>query len=151
VITTVRIHLSIWRVGAVVTTGEIRATDLRFSPSEAGVFLTSPCSRQRGGYHCPQPAYRRLDHRSANGGALLQDETDRHAFVSAFSGDDRHIADYLMREVLLHPTVEFQDFLQQTSILDRLNASLCDAVPGAIGQRALLSLLDRTTSSRAAG
>ena len=125
---------------------EIRATDLRFSPSEAGVFLnqsmlldlseadiTALSQRTEGWITGLQMV-----------ALSLQDETDRHAFVSAFSGDDRHIADYLMEEVLLHQPVEFQDFLQQTSILDRLNASLCDAVTGRIDSRALLSLLDRT-------
>src|SRR5512139_1404180 len=125
---------------------EIRATDLRFTASETGAFLnqsmlldlsdadiTALSQRTEGWITGLQMV-----------ALSLQDETDRHAFVSAFSGDDRHIADYLMEEVLLHQPVEFQDFLQQTSILDRLNASLCDAVTGRTDSRAVLSLLDRT-------
>ena len=73
----------------------------------------------------------------------MQDESDRHAFVAAFSGDDRYIADYLMEEVLQRQPVEFQRFLQQTSILDRMNASLCDAVTGRQDSRAMLNMLER--------
>jgi LuxR family maltose regulon positive regulatory protein len=73
----------------------------------------------------------------------MQDEPDRHAFVAAFSGDDRYIADYLMEEVLQRQPVEFQRFLQQTSIVDRLNAALCDAITGRQDSRAMLNTLER--------
>jgi LuxR family maltose regulon positive regulatory protein len=73
----------------------------------------------------------------------MQDEADRHTFVSAFSGDDRYIADYLLEEVLQRQPIEFQRFLLQTSILDRLNAALCDAVTGRQDSRAMLNTLER--------
>ena len=74
----------------------------------------------------------------------ILNESDRHAFVTAFSGDDHYIADYLMEEVLQRQPVEFQRFLKQTSILDRLNASLCNAVTGRQDSRAMLNMLERS-------
>ena len=124
---------------------EIRATDLRFTSEEITAFLNESML---------------LDLTDADIDALgqrtegwiaglqmvalsMQDEPDRHAFVAAFSGDDRYIADYLMEEVLQRQPVEFQQFLQQTSIVDRLNASLCDAITGRQDSRAMLNTLER--------
>jgi LuxR family transcriptional regulator, maltose regulon positive regulatory protein len=58
----------------------------------------------------------------------LQHHPDRRAFVDDFAGDDRHIADYLRDEVLSRVADDVRDFLFETAILDRLHASLCDAV-----------------------
>jgi LuxR family maltose regulon positive regulatory protein len=53
-----------------------------------------------------------------------------------FSGDDRYVADYLRAEHLtpLRPTV--RSFLMRTSVLERMNPAICDAV------------LERTDSAR---
>jgi LuxR family maltose regulon positive regulatory protein len=124
---------------------EIRATDLRFTPEEIATFLnqvmlldlteediTALGQRTEGWIAGLQMA-----------ALSMQDESDRHAFVAAFSGDDRYIVDYLMEEVLQRQPVEFQLFLQQTSILDRLNAALCDAITGRQDSRAVLNMLER--------
>lgn len=58
----------------------------------------------------------------------LQKNPDQHNFVRNFAGDDRYIADYLMDEALITQPEHVQNFLLQTSILDLLNASLCNAV-----------------------
>ncbi len=55
--------------------------------------------------------------------------------MHAFSGSHRFILDYLAEEVLARQEPEIQEFLLKTSILERMNASLCDAVVGASGQR----------------
>lgn len=55
----------------------------------------------------------------------------KHDFVTAFAGDDRYVADYLMDEVLQQQSPRVQAFLIQTSILERLCGALCDAVRGA--------------------
>jgi LuxR family maltose regulon positive regulatory protein len=125
---------------------EIRASDLRFTPEEITVFLNKIMM---------------LDLTDADIAALgqrtegwiaglqmvalsLQDESDRHTFVATFSGDDHYIADYLMEEVLQRQPEEYQRFLLETSILDRLNAPLCDAVTGRQDSRAMLNKLERT-------
>lgn len=46
------------------------------------------------------------------------------------AGGQRNIADYLMAEVIGQLTKTRQDFLLQTSLVERLNASLCDALTG---------------------
>jgi len=124
---------------------EIRANDLRFTPAEITTFLNHTMLLD-----LTLEDIAALDQRTEGWIAGLQmvalsmqDEYDRHAFVAAFSGDDRYIADYLIEEVLQRQPVEFQRFLQQTSILDRLNAGLCDAITGRQDSRAMLNTLER--------
>jgi LuxR family maltose regulon positive regulatory protein len=67
----------------------------------------------------------------------LQDTGD---FVRAFTGSHRHILDYLLEEVLNRQPKQVQNFLLQTSILERLCGPLCEAIwdrgasPGLQGQ-----------------
>ena len=58
----------------------------------------------------------------------LQGSEDPDQFVQAFTGSNRYILDYLVEEVLLQQPEGIQEFLLQTSILDRLCGPLCDAV-----------------------
>ena len=58
---------------------------------------------------------------------------ERGAFIAQFAGSDRFVVDYLGEEVLQAQTVEIQDFLLRTSILERLSGSLCDAILGHKG------------------
>ncbi len=60
----------------------------------------------------------------------MQGRQDIRAFVEAFTGSHRYIADYLIDEVLSQRPEGTQDFLLKTAILDRLCASLCDAILG---------------------
>ena len=46
-------------------------------------------------------------------------------FVHSFSGSHRYVIDYLVDEVLDQQTPGVQEFLLQTSILDRMTAPLC--------------------------
>jgi LuxR family transcriptional regulator, maltose regulon positive regulatory protein len=124
---------------------EIRANDLRFTPEDIATFLNQTLLMDLSNEDIAA-----LGQRTEGWIAGLQmvalsmqDEPDRHAFVTAFSGDDRYIADYLMEEVLQRQPVEFQRFLQQTSILERMNASLCDAITGRRDSRAVLNTLER--------
>ena len=125
---------------------EIRATDLRFTPDETATFLNE--TMQLG---LTDTDIASLGQRTEGwiaglqmAALSMQDETDPHHFVAAFSGDDHHIADYLVEEVLQRQLVEVQRFLLQTSILDRLNVSLCDAITGRQDSRAMLNALERT-------
>jgi LuxR family maltose regulon positive regulatory protein len=124
---------------------EIRAVDLRFTADEITTFLNQTMLLD-----LTDDDIVALGQRTEGWAAGLQmvalsmlDESDRHAFVAAFSGDDHYIADYLMEEVLHRQPVEFQRFLLQTSILDRLNAAVCDAVTGRQDSRAMLNALER--------
>ncbi|MEZ4503548.1 MAG: LuxR C-terminal-related transcriptional regulator, partial [Dehalococcoidia bacterium] len=73
----------------------------------------------------------------------MQGRDDTQAFVSAFAGNDRYVVDYLLEEVLQRQPAHARDFLQATSILDRLCGPLCDALTGRADGTATLEELDR--------
>src|SRR5690606_14837308 len=73
----------------------------------------------------------------------MQGREDIQAFVPAFAGDNRYIVDYLVEEVLQRQPDHVRSFLLQTSILDRLHGSLCDAVTGQQDGNARLQSLER--------
>lgn len=122
---------------------ELRARDLRFTPSETAEFLTQAmeleltrqdiqtlASRTEGWIVGLQMA-----------ALSLKGQANASAFIQAFSGSNRYILDYLMEEVLDRQPEPVQRFLVETSILDRLSAPLCNAVTGrADGQQALETL-----------
>jgi LuxR family maltose regulon positive regulatory protein len=58
----------------------------------------------------------------------LQGHADRSDFIRSFAGDDRHVMDYLVGEVLSLQPESIQRFLMHTSILERMCGPLCDAV-----------------------
>ncbi|MCC7447314.1 MAG: LuxR family transcriptional regulator [Anaerolineae bacterium] len=53
---------------------------------------------------------------------------DLGAFIEAFSGTSRFVLDYLTEEVLNRQAPAVQDFLIETSMLERMCGGLCDAV-----------------------
>lgn len=114
---------------------EIRARHLRFTKEETDSFLN-----EQMGLGLTEDEVATLTARTEGWVAGLQltalslrDETDRSAFVLAFSGTDRYVMDYLVDEVLSHQSSEIQAFLLQTSILERLSGPLCDAILGDKG------------------
>lgn len=124
---------------------EIRAQDLRFTAGEAAAFLNE--SMDLG---LTEREVNALETRTEGwAGALqlaalsLQGRPDPGAFIDSFSGDDRYIVDYLVEEVLDRQAPETRAFLLRTSILDRLSASLCDAVLESSGSRKALEALER--------
>ncbi len=74
----------------------------------------------------------------------LRGRADPEAFVIAFSGDDGHVTDYLTDEVLAQQPEEIRRFLLETSVLDRMNGPLCDAVTGRDDSQRLLQRLERS-------
>jgi LuxR family maltose regulon positive regulatory protein len=125
--------LARWRARGQVV--EIRTDDLRFTPAETAAFLNDAMgldlvpedvatlgTRTEGWIVGLQLAALALQ------GTGSRQGRDPRSFVRTFSGSHRYILDYLVEEVLDHQTPEIQEFLLQTSILDRLTASLCNAV-----------------------
>jgi LuxR family maltose regulon positive regulatory protein len=124
---------------------EIRAADLRFSPDEAGAYLNEVM-----GLDLAPRDVAALEARTEGWIAALQlaalsmqGRDDVAGFIASFSGDDRYIVDYLVEEVLRRQPDDVRSFLLETSILDRLNGPLCDAVTGHEGGKAMLEALDR--------
>lgn len=59
------------------------------------------------------------------------------------SGKQRHVADYFFEEVLSKQPKDVQQFLMKTSILERMNASLCKAVTNEMNAFIILQQLER--------
>lgn len=124
---------------------EIRSADLRFLPSEASEFLN-----QVMGFHLSAEDVAALETRTEGwitglqlAALSIKGQGDVHRFIQAFAGDHRYIVDYLVEEVLLHQPDAIRDFLLQTSILERLNESLCDSVTAQTGSKLMLEQLQK--------
>src|SRR5215210_490251 len=110
--------------------GELRAADLRFTPSEAAEFLEGVM-----GLDLSAEDIAALEDRTEGWIAGLQlaalsmrGRADTARFIQAFTGSHRFVLDYLVEEVLGRQPERVRSFLLQTAILDRLSGSLCDAV-----------------------
>ncbi len=73
----------------------------------------------------------------------LKGREDREGFISEFSGSNRDIVDYLASDVLDRQSPETKQFLQRTSILERLSAPLCTAVTGFEDSQQIIEQLER--------
>ncbi|MAT42839.1 MAG: hypothetical protein CL609_10885 [Anaerolineaceae bacterium] len=73
----------------------------------------------------------------------MQGHSDIHDFVKDFTGSHLFVAEYLIEEILQKQSEEIQIFLLKTSILERLEENLCDAVLGSNLSQTYLSLLHR--------
>lgn len=121
---------------------ELRATDLRFTLSEAAGFLNQVMSLNLSAEDIAI-----LETRTEGWIAGLQlaalsmrGHKDSTSFIKSFTGSHHFVLDYLVEEVLQQQSESIQTFLLRTSILDRLCGPLCDAVlldPSASGQKTL--------------
>jgi LuxR family maltose regulon positive regulatory protein len=109
---------------------ELRATDLRFSSSEAAEFLN-----QVMGLGLSAEDIAALETRTEGwiaglqlAAISMQGREDTASLIKSFTGSHRFVLDYLIEEVLEQQSESVQAFLLQTAILDRLTGSLCDAV-----------------------
>jgi len=62
-----------------------------------------------------------------------------------FSGDDRYVADYLRTEHLTPATPAVRSFLMRTSVLERMNPAICDAVLERTDSARRLDALERSS------
>jgi LuxR family transcriptional regulator, maltose regulon positive regulatory protein len=76
-------------------------------------------------------------------GLSLQGKENAAKFIENFSGEDRYVMDFLFEEVLNRQPGHIQDFLLQTSLLDRLCSSLCNAVMQDFNSQAILDYLNK--------
>ena len=114
---------------------ELRAADLRFRPDEANALVQQTL---RAPLTPAQIAL--LEQRTEGWAAGLQlaalalasqptqDANKTQQFIDAFAGNHRFIMDYLVEEVFARESEPIQNFLLQTSVLERLSAPLCQAV-----------------------
>jgi len=109
---------------------ELRANDLRFSIEESAQFLN-----QKMGLNLQPEEINTLGQRTEGWvvglqmAALSLHETESAAaFIEAFAGDNRYVADYLISEVLENQPEHIRKFLLQTAIVDRFTPPLCDVL-----------------------
>jgi LuxR family maltose regulon positive regulatory protein len=125
---------------------EVRAADLRFTLDEVAAYLNEVVGLDLGAADIAA-----LEGRTEGWIAALQlaalslqGRDDAAGFIAGFAGDDRYVVDYLVEEVLSRQPDDVRTFLLQTSILDRLSGSLCDAVTLGKDGRSVLEMLDRS-------
>lgn len=125
---------------------ELRATDIRFMPDEAAVFL-----RDIMGLTLTKSHIEALDRKTEGwiaglhlAGLSLQGKDDINTFIDAFAGTNRYLMDYLIEEVLDHQPEHIRDFLLRTSILSAFCAPLCDAVCDISNSQYILETLEHT-------
>ncbi len=122
---------------------EIRAGDLRFTDREADRFLNDVL-----GLALSPADSAALEDRTEGwivglqlAGISLRDRANPASFIATLSGSQRYILSYLTEEVLNRQPPEIQQFLLQTSILDKLNSAVCNAVTGRFDGAQLLDRL----------
>jgi LuxR family maltose regulon positive regulatory protein len=123
---------------------EIRAADLRFSDEEAATYLNAVM-----GLDLTPANVAILGERTEGwiaalqlAGLSMQGRADVGGFIAGFAGNDRYIVDYLVDEVLQRQPVHVRTFLLMTSLLERLNGALCDAVTERHDSKAMLETLE---------
>jgi len=130
---------------------ELRATDLRFTPTEAAEFLNQAMGLQLSAEDIAALEARtegwitglQLAALALQGSLSMQGRPDTSRFIQSFTGSHHFILDYLVEEVLQRQPEHVRNFLLQTAILDRLSGSLCDAVTAQDGGRGMLETLER--------
>ena len=130
---------------------ELRADDLRFSPSEAQAFFN-----QAMGLALSPDDVDAIGQRTEGWIAGLQlaalviqsprlagESQDISRFIAAVTRSHYYIADYLSAEVLDRQTEQGRTFLLQTSILDRMTAELCDQLMERSDSQVMLRQLEK--------
>lgn len=109
---------------------EVRTPDLRFTSIETSEFMRHVMGLDLSGEDAALIASRTEGWIAGLQLAALslQGHRDAAGFIRSFSGSHRYVLDYLIEEVLERQPESVQDFLLRTSILDRLNGSLCEYV-----------------------
>jgi LuxR family maltose regulon positive regulatory protein len=124
---------------------ELRARDLRFTPTEVAAFF----NQVMGLALSPADVVALETHTEGWIAGLqlaalsMQGRDNLPDFIAAFTGSHRFILDYLTDEVLERRPRGSKNFLLRTSILNRLCGSLCDALTGDSDGQATLERLEQ--------
>lgn len=109
---------------------ELRAAQLRFSSAEASQFF-----EQMTGMTLSEENITSLENRTEGWVAGLQlaalsmqGSSDVGQLIHSFSGNHQFVTDYLVEEVLHRQPEPVQEFLLNTSVLNRLCGELCDCL-----------------------
>ncbi|XPS85367.1 transcriptional regulator, LuxR family [Desulfosarcina variabilis str. Montpellier] len=124
---------------------ELGTEALRFNIEEASVFLNRSMA-----LNLTAEQIARLEKHSEGwvtglqlAALSLRDLPDANGFIDNLSGENRHITDYLVSEVIALQNEPIQEFLLQTSILKRMNADICNDLLGITDSRQILEQLEK--------
>ena len=122
---------------------EVRSTDLRFSTDEISQFFKEVMNLPLS-----EADSITLENRTEGwiaglqlAGLSLRGQNAPSSFIAKIGGNQRNILSYLTEEVLDRQSEEIRAFLLKTSILEKLNGDLCDAVTGLHNSRDMLEQL----------
>jgi LuxR family transcriptional regulator, maltose regulon positive regulatory protein len=135
--------LARWRVKGHLA--EVRAGDLALTGGEAAAYL-----REATGIDLPEQELATLERRTEGwiaglkmAALSMRGKRDVSGFISSFSGSHRYVLDYFVEEVLSQQRPDVRQFLLETSVLERLSGSLCDALTGRDGSQSILERLEK--------
>jgi LuxR family maltose regulon positive regulatory protein len=137
------LHLARLRASSELT--ELRIADLGFTDAEATHLLHDAMGLELAPQEV-QRLWERTEGWAAGlvlAGLSLRGRADPGPFIASFETGHRHVVDYLGSEVLARQPEPLRTFLVRTSILQRLSASLCDAVLEADNSAGLLAELEQ--------
>lgn len=124
---------------------ELSAEDLRFSFTEVEAFFN-----QKLGFNLPVEIIATLDARFEGwiaglylAALSIREHGDLPRLLQQLDGSHRYIVDYLAEQVIQRQPADIQTFLLETSILNRLNAPLCNAITGQDDGQVMLTTLER--------
>jgi LuxR family maltose regulon positive regulatory protein len=125
---------------------ELRQKDLSFTKDETETFFNQVYK-----FNLPTTAINILHSRTEGWAVGLQlaavsmiGQPDPSRFIQGLAESSNYVFDYLIEEVLKNQTLELQDFLLKTSILDYLTASLCDYILERENSQEVLEYLERS-------
>ena len=137
--------LPLGRLRAAGEMAEIRATALRFSPSEAAALV-----RTVAAVDLSESDATDLVERTEGWPAgvylaalSLRGHPSPGAVVRHFAGDNRFVFDFMAEEVLNRQPVQIRQFLARTAILGRFCAPLCDAVTESANAAEIIEVIER--------
>ncbi len=138
--------LSVGRLRARQHLLEIDAAQLRFSLEETALFL-----RDKRGLRLDDNEVEKLHDITAGWAAALwlaslalEGSDDPRRTIQTFSGSHTSIASYLAEDVLSKKPRHLQDFILQTSVLQKFCADSCNAVTGCDDGKAMLQEIERS-------
>jgi LuxR family transcriptional regulator, maltose regulon positive regulatory protein len=125
---------------------ELRGAELQFSDEEAADLLNGAMGLELAGDDVVRLAERTEGWAAGLylAGLSLRGREEPGAFVAAFHGDHRHVADYLTADVLARQPEAVRTFLLRSSVLRRLSGPLCDDLLERQGSAEQLEELERS-------
>jgi LuxR family transcriptional regulator, maltose regulon positive regulatory protein len=124
---------------------EILAADLAFTPYETGIFLNQVMEIQADEEDISALIEATEGWIAGLQMAVLSLKNGREIknIIADFTGNYRHIMDYLTEEVVSQQSEEIRSFMIKSSLLSRMTASVCDEVLGIRDSYEKLLLLEQ--------